>query len=357
MRASRAGRIAFFSSVALVCVLILASIRGALFPIVFSLFLAYVLNPAADFFESLRIPRSLAILIILIIVGGILFAAVMVLIPVLQKEVQRLVENLPVILSVLEKNVVPLVEKYLGRKVPMSLQDVFNDVIKASQGLSPESVRPMARILQGAFAGLLGLLTGLLALILIPVLTFFFLRDFNALTHRIALLFPKDVKPWLVARFREVDDVLGGFVRGQLTVCLIMAVLYSGGLSVIGIDLSVLIGTIGGIGLIIPYVGAAVAVILSVVMSLATFGPDVHILYILAWFGFVHLWEAYLITPTIVGHRVGLSPLGVILSLYIGGETLGLLGLLLAVPSVAVLRVFFLAGLESYRRSPFFRGR
>jgi len=350
-------RIVFFASIFLAIILILIFIRGALFPIAFSLFLAYLLDPAADFLESKKIPRVLAALLLLLVAGSLLVLAVLVLVPILQKELQKLIESIPQIIAAIEKNIFPLVEKYLRRKIPGTFQGVFNEAVKAAAGIDMEDVKPVAKIIAGAFSGLIGVLTALLALILIPVLTFFFLRDFDTITLRIAALFPRDVKPWLVARFRDVDEVLGGFVRGQLTVCLIMATLYSIGLSVIGVDLAVLIGTIGGLGLIVPFVGAAIACFMAMVMSLATFGLDIHILYILGWWGFVHLWEAYLFTPTIVGHRVGLSPLGVILSLYIGGEALGGIGLLLAIPTIAVLKVFLRAGLEYYLSSSYYLGR
>ena len=258
----RFRRIAFFSSFFLALILILVTIKGALFPIVFSFLLAYLLDPVADFFEVRRIPRSLTILVLLIVVGGLLALAILVLIPTLQREVTKLGENLPQFISALKVNAFPLMERYMRIKIPVTIEGMMDEAMKAATGLGPGAVRPVTKIIAGAFTGLIGFLTVLLALILIPVLTFFFLRDFDAITLKVASLFPRDVKPWLVARIREVDEVIGGFIRGQLTVCLIMAILYSVGLTVIGIDLSVLIGTIGGLGLIVPYVGAAIAITL-----------------------------------------------------------------------------------------------
>jgi predicted PurR-regulated permease PerM len=154
----------------------------------------------------------------------------------------------------------------------------------------------------------------------------------------------------------EIDAVLRGFIRGQLSVCAILAVLYSIGLYFIDIDLAIAIGTLAGITFIIPYVGTIIGICLSVVMALLKFHDMLHPLLCLGWFCLVQTLEGMVITPKIVGDTVGLHPLVAIIALLIGGQMFGIMGMLLAVPATAVLQVFLRSLAAWYRESDFYRG-
>jgi predicted PurR-regulated permease PerM len=158
-----------------------------------------------------------------------------------------------------------------------------------------------------------------------------------------------------VARSREISGILSAFVRGQLLVCAILAVLYSIGLSLIGIDLAVVVGTLAGITFIIPYVGTLLGIALSTLLALLKFHDLLHPLLCLGWFVIVQALEGALITPKIVGDRVGLHPVLTILALLIGGQLFGIAGMILAVPAAAVLKVFVGMLRETYLASGYFR--
>jgi predicted PurR-regulated permease PerM len=163
MKKTLLRRIVFFTSVFIAIILVLIFIKGALFPIAISLFLAYLLDPVADFLESKKIPRTLAALLLLLVAGSLIFLAILVLVPILQKEFQKLIESIPQIVAAIEKNIFPLAEKYLGRKIPGTFQGIFNEAMKAAAGIDIEDVRPVAKMIAGAFSGLLGVFTALLA--------------------------------------------------------------------------------------------------------------------------------------------------------------------------------------------------
>jgi predicted PurR-regulated permease PerM len=145
--------------------------------------------------------------------------------------------------------------------------------------------------------------------------------------------------------FKEIDGYVSSFVRGQIIVCAVLFVLYTIGLGILGVDLWLLLAAISGFGNIIPYAGFLVGIVLSSLLTLVTFGDLVHLLWLWGIYAVVQFLEGTFITPRILGESVGLSPLMVILALFAGGQLFGLLGIFLAVPAAAVLKVL---GKHSY---------
>jgi predicted PurR-regulated permease PerM len=187
---------------------------------------------------------------------------------------------------------------------------------------------------------------------MIPVYTFYFLRDFDRMVAWVFNLVPVTWQPLVSKHARAIDTKMGQFIRGQLTLCTILAVLYSIGLIAFGrIDMALLVGVLSGALFIIPYLGTIVGVILGAVLCLLKFGIDWHLLGVVGTFGVVQLLEGTLLTPKIVGESVGLHPMVVILSLFIGGALFGFMGILLAVPATAALSVLLETVLARYRAS------
>jgi predicted PurR-regulated permease PerM len=149
---------------------------------------------------------------------------------------------------------------------------------------------------------------------------------------------------------------VAGFIRGQLVVCLVLAVLYAVGFSVIGIDLALVIGLTAGLLALIPYVGGAVALVSASLMCVFQFGFGVELLMVIGWYAIVQGLEGFVLTPRIVGESLGLHPVTVIVALLVGGNLLGFLGLLVAVPAAAVIQVFAAEGLAAYRESALYTG-
>jgi predicted PurR-regulated permease PerM len=210
-------------------------------------------------------------------------------------------------------------------------------------------------LLQKALTSTVGVLLALLGYLIIPVYLFYLLFDLPQLKTFIESYVPERFRPAYRTKLAEIDVVLSGFVRGQLSVCVILALLYSAGLYVIGIDLAIAIGTLAGATFIIPYVGTIIGICLSVAMALLKYNDIFHPLLCLGWFGFVQLLEGAIITPKVVGDTVGLHPLVAIVALLIGGQLFGVGGMLLAVPVTAVLQVFVRSLAEYYRTSEFYR--
>jgi predicted PurR-regulated permease PerM len=318
--------------------------------------LAYVLDPAVEFLERKGVSRVISILIVfstalVACTGFTVFMAVSI-----SGELSNMQINLPAYAQHLYEMTPATIKSYLGIETPGKLAFRLNELLQQARGVAPDLIKPVLTFLQQAFSSTIGLILAILGYFIIPVYLFYLLADLPQLKRFVGSFVPERYRTTYTDKLGEVDAVLSGFIRGQLSVCAILAVLYSIGLYVIGIDLAIAIGTLAGITFIIPYVGTVIGIILSVSMAILKFHDLLHPLLCLGWFSLVQGLEGMLITPRVVGKTVGLHPLVAIIALLIGGQIFGLMGMLLAVPVTAVLQVFLRSLAAWYRNSEFYRG-
>jgi predicted PurR-regulated permease PerM len=319
--------------------------------------LAYVLNPAVVFLERKGAGRIPSILVVFT-AAVVIFAGIAVFFVVsLGSEFSSMQLNLPAYTRHLYEIIPTAIKSYLGIETPDKLSLRLDEVITLARGAAPDIVKPILNLLREAFSSTIAFILALLGYFIIPVYLFYLLADLPQLKEFVQSFIPERYRGVYNEKLGEIDAVLGGFIRGQLSVCAILAVLYSIGLYYIGIDLAIAIGTLAGITFIIPYVGTIIGICLSVVMALLKFHDMLHPLLCLGWFCLVQTLEATVITPKVVGDTVGLHPLVAIIALLIGGQMFGIMGMLLAVPATAVLQVFLRSLAAWYRESDFYRGQ
>jgi predicted PurR-regulated permease PerM len=199
-----------------------------------------------------------------------------------------------------------------------------------------------------------GVLKVIFNVLLVPFFFFFFLRDFPAIKHFIKELFPPRHREQVLAFVRTVDDTLAHFIRGQLTVALVLAALYSVGLTLIGLDLAIFLGVLSGLLFLVPYVGIAVAFSLSVLFSLLNFSGWLELVWIGMLYAVLPMVEMFFLTPRIVGVRLRLSPAVVIFALLAFGGLFGVLGVVIALPVTALIKVVGQQLIAWYKSSSFF---
>jgi predicted PurR-regulated permease PerM len=203
--------------------------------------------------------------------------------------------------------------------------------------------------------GVTGTVGALVSLLIIPVLAYYLLVEFDRIRVGILTLVPHAYQQSVAIEAARVDALISGFIRGQLTVCLVIGVLYAVGFAVIGIDLAIVIGVVSGLLAIVPYVGGALALVSAAGMALLQFGVGTQLALVVGWYFVVQGLEGFVLTPKIVGGSLGMHPVTVIVALLIGGDLLGFLGLLIAVPVAAVVQVFVQDLVAMYRESPLYR--
>jgi len=209
--------------------------------------------------------------------------------------------------------------------------------------------------MKNIFYSTFGFVGILVNFIIFGVVSVYLLVDFNIIAQNIKNIFPLSKRDRAISLLSRVNNNLRSFLRGQLIICLILSLIYSIGLTIAGVPLSFLIGFIGGFGNLIPYVGTGTGIVLASALALFQFHDFKHIIYILITFGVGQILEGTVITPRIMGKGLGLSPVMVILSILICSQLLGFLGLLLAVPIAATVKVFIDEFLLKYKSSQYYK--
>lgn len=329
------------------------ALRNVLSPIFFAFMLAYVLDPLVDRFEAVGIPRAIGIVVLLVAVLGVLALFVVLVVPTIVEDVVHITQQFPATfaswMSALQE-----AARGWGVELPASWSDVMARFGGELSTLAKSALAPLGSVLQQVLGSTASLLATLSALVMVPVFSFYLLHDFDVIVARVGDLVPPRLRDQVGDVAREIDVVLSQFMRGQLTVMAILSVLYAGAYSAVGVSLAIPIGIVAGLLSFIPYVGGASALILALLMVALHWAGWGQVIAVVAAYIVIQLLEGFVITPKIVGDKLGLSPVWVLFAVLAGAELFGFAGVLLSLPAAAVVKVFVLRGLAVYRNSAFF---
>lgn len=330
-------------------------LRAALTPVFFALLVSYALDPLVDRFEAARLPRSLGIAVLLSLVILALGLFVFFVLPIVISDLFELARTLALALGRLVEYARPWLESH-GVVLPPSVEAALQDLSSHAVSLAREALSPVGDMVSAAVGGTVSLIGTLGTLVMVPVFAFYFLHDFDRIMLLWRDLLPHSVRDDVVSLARQVDGVLSHFVRGQLTVMAIMTALYAVGYSLIGVPLAVPIGLLAGFLTFVPYVGSTVALVLGLLMVLVHFTGFGQLLAVVSVYVAIQTLDGLVITPRVVGGKLGLSPVWVLFALMAFGQLFGFVGVMLALPASAVIKVFVVEGLVRYRRSSFYLG-
>jgi len=331
-------RVAAWLLIALLVLLGLRLLGPVLTPFTVAAVLAYALTPLVDRLDAVgrgRMPRVLAVAIVELLLIFALLGLALMIVPIVTKEVPLMRAQLPALFEKLDTTLSPWLAQY-GIHLPLDM-----DSLKA------RAFRYLNANYEDAFASLLPSLKlgGSVALtvignaVLIPVALFYLLLDWKQFVVRVLELVPPRARPGVDSFTSEADQVLGQYLRGQLLVMLTMAVFYSTGLALFGLDLALPIGLFTGLAMFVPYVGFGIGLLMAVVAGLLQFASLKALVMVAAVYGTGQVIEGFYLTPRLVGERIGLHPLVVIFALLAFGQVFGFVGVLVALPASAVLFV------------------
>jgi predicted PurR-regulated permease PerM len=306
-------------------------------PFFVGMLLAYMGDPLVDCLERWKFSRTWAVIMVFALFSLLLLLALLVLVPMLGRQLMHLYQLAPQILDWLQQTALPWVQIKFG------LGDGFWRFDQVKAALSShlgKTTDVLGIVLSQATASGLALVAWLGNLVLIPVVGFYLMRDWDLLMAKLRRLLPRDSETRVVTLAGECHEVLGAFLRGQLLVMLALGVIYSAGLMLMGLELGLLIGVLAGLASIVPYMGFVVGIGAAVAAALFQFGVDPYpLLGIGAVFMVGQMLEGMLLTPMLVGDRIGLHPVAVIFAILAGGQLFGFTGILLALPVAAVIMV------------------
>ena len=320
-------------------------LRTILLPFVIGIAVAYFLDPVVDKLEERKWNRSLATLFTLFVFLALVIFLVFLLVPVLTNQLKNFAQFLPIVKDKLQL-IIDAVAGILNNKVDAKVLDV------PASGLIKWSTKMLGGVIDGGAA-----IADLLSLFLItPLVAFYLLRDWDLIVEKVYDWFPVRHKDTLQEQLNEIDKKLAAFVRGQGTVCLILASYYAITLTMTGLEFGVVIGVFAGLISFVPFVGAIFGGLLSIGLAYLQFEAWTNIVIIAGIFILGQILEGYILTPKFIGEAVGLHPVWVIFSLLAGGALFGFLGVLLALPMAAIVGVLFRFCIDHYKNSSYYNG-
>ena len=322
-------------AIALAVLLLLWLLAPILAPFLFAAILAYILDPLVEKLTRRRVPRTLAVVLVMLLLVVLLAGFMLVVFPLLYKETRLLIDKLPAFVDWLNGRAIPWLRDKAGVDVQLdaeSLKQMARDAFAQNEDLAKTLLRSLG-------LGGLAVVAFVANLLLLPVVLFYLLRDWNELLGNFDALIPRRAHARAVAMAREIDTVLAEWLRGQLLVVLIMSAYYVTALWLARLDFALPVGLITGLAVIVPYVGIALGFVLATIAALLQFDSLTGVLWVWLAIGIGQVLEGTVVTPLIVGERIGLHPVAVILALLAFGQVFGFFGVLLALPASAVLLV------------------
>lgn len=305
-------------------------------PFLVGFVLAYLGDPIVDRLQTWKVSRTTGVVIVFTALFGALALTGLVLVPLLAEQVDKLIQNWPGYVDWAQDTLLPWVARTIG----VDVRTLNLAALKKALTTHWQDAGGFAAIaLSTVSSSGLALLGWLANLVLIPVVTFYLLRDWDVLVGRIGELLPRRALPDVTRLARETDTVLGAFLRGQLGVMAALATVYSVGLWIVGIDVAFLIGLISGLVSFVPYLGFFVGIVIAGIVAWLQFFDWMPLVWVLVVYSIGQLLEGMLFTPWLVGDRIGLHPVAVIFAVMAGGQLFGFVGVLIALPVAAVLMV------------------
>ena len=328
-------------------------LRQVLFPFLVAFIAAYLLDPPLDWLERKKLDRGIASALLLICMFGLVIVGLLLLYPVLERQLLAAMELLPGYMEKAEKLLAPYVERLSS----MSNEEAKELVRKGAErmGSLPLAIlKYLYNVVVSSFTGVTGMVTALFDMIVIPVAAFYFMRDIDGMKDDMEKMIPPRHRPKLREVGSEMNKTLSAFLRGQITVSLILAVLYSLGLFLLEIPMGLFVGLLTGFANMVPYLPLLVGLLPSLVLCWFEFGFDWHMVGILGLFAGVQLLEGFFITPKIMGKSIGLHPVAIMVALLLFGSLFGIVGLIVAVPAAALVGVLWRHFNKYYKESPYY---
>lgn len=314
--------------------------------------LAYLGDPVVERLARLKMPRLVAALLVFFVLFSIFILMLLLLVPLLEHQIFSLIAQLPELFNWVQTVAIPWLNQNFGIQDYLNLQSLQNLLAKNWQQAGNFATTLIKVVSRSGYSFFLLLLN----FILVPVVTFYLLRDWDKVMLGIQRLLPRQQEPTILKLARDCNDVIGAFFRGQLLVMLSLAIYYSIALSFLKLNYALLIGIMIGLIAIVPYLGFSLGIIIAVGTAFIQFHQWSHVVSVLIVFAIGHVLENYILSPMLVGDRIGLHPVAVIFAILAGGQIYGFIGVLLALPVAAVIVVLLRFVKDRYIASSIYNG-
>lgn len=322
-------------------------------PFLVGAILAYLGNPLVMRLQKRGVKRTWAVLLVFCFLSALILLILVITVPLLIQQIETIINKMPVMIEWVQQVVFPFIQKY----TKLNLSRVDFNALKTALSGGWDTVGNVAGqvVLQVTNSGLMVL--GILGnLALIPVVTFYLLKDWHSMLARLHTLIPRTIEPTVMKLSQECNEVLAAFLRGQLLVMLGLGTVYSIGLWIIDIPFAFLIGMLAGLASIVPYLGFALGIVAALITATVEFKDWLHPGLVIMVFVIGQMLEGMLLTPLLVGDRIGLHPVAVIFAVLAGAQLFGFVGMLLALPVASIILVILRHAYNWYLHSEMYAG-
>lgn len=326
-------------------------VSDTLAPFLTAFIFAYLLQPAIDAnSERFKLPRSISTFSIFTLFLGCFIAITVLLVPLIYDQFATFISKIPQYKSNFETSVSSWSDKLnsidpeLATKVSDSAQSFVNSAFSV-----------FASFANHIWHYTLATINFFALVALVPIILYYFLRDWPQMVKSIESLLPMRGKSKAREVFTSINSLLSAYIRGQLNICFMLTVYYIIGLNLIGIDLALLLGVLSGFLIIIPFIGAMISFLLVTISCYFTFGAGIELVYVIALFVIGHTVEGYILAPKIIGDRIGLHPVWIIFSVFAAGTLFGFLGIMFAIPLAGIVKVIVINIIDYYKSSKIYK--
>jgi putative permease len=345
-------KIIFWSFFIGICVIFLVLISDILAPFFIAFTIAYILQPLIDN-NSIRykLPRNIIAYGVFVIFLSIFILGVVIVLPLMYQQISLLVSKVPVYKNYLQTELAPIfiakiqsIDPTLADKLKDSIQNIINSTFSV-----------IALLLNNIWSYTMATINIVMIILLVPLILFYFLKDWPKMVAMIENLLPLKGKNKVREVLSSINGLLSAYIRGQLNVCLLLSSYYGIGLSIIGVDLGLLLGMLSGFLIIIPFIGLLIAFLLSIIIGCFTFGITIKLSYIVILYIVGYILESSIITPKIIGDKIGLHPLWIMFSVFASGSLFGFIGIFFAIPIAGIIKVLLKFAIQLYKSSRIYK--
>jgi predicted PurR-regulated permease PerM len=338
----------FFLVLVVISVVLVYLLQPILMPFLVGAFIAYIGDPLVDRLETFKLNRTVGVSLVFSVFSLFSLIAMLLIIPSLMKQIELLRDLIPQAGIWMESSLAPWLATNLGWEIEKltssEIRQVVQDKLTGNSSL-------VAVVISQITSSSLSMVAWLANLVLIPVVAFYLMRDWDLMIEKIHGLLPLNLEKDVSMLASQSDEVLGAFIKGQLLVMLSLGIVYSLGLWMVGLDLALLIGMVAGLASIVPYLGFIVGIGAALIAALFQFSDWLPLVYVAIVFGVGQMLESMLLTPILVGDKIGLHPVAVIFAIMAGGQLFGFVGILIALPVAAVVMVILKYAYDNYKQS------
>ncbi|WP_341750375.1 AI-2E family transporter [Candidatus Tisiphia endosymbiont of Sialis lutaria] len=330
----------------------LTLISNILMPFFIAGIISYILQPIIDNLSlRYKLSRTIVVSVISFLFFSIFAIVMVVLLPIIYQQTTLLISKIPAYKDYLQTELIPVIttkfysiDPDIADNIKNSISNFVNGIFLLITGLA-NNIWHVTMVTINLFV----------LILLIPLILFYFLRDWLTMSENINLLLPLKGKKKILKILSTINTSLSAYIRGQLNVCLLLSIYYGVSLSILGVDLGLLLGVLSGFSIIIPFVGILISFSLTMIVSYFAFGMVSTLFYIIIIYLVGTIVEGYILSPKIIGDKIGLHPLWIIFAVLALGNIFGFLGILFAIPIASIVKVLFLSAIDFYKSSKFYK--